>query len=246
MAPSGDVYWLEQTEAEVWSGNDWLSTAEAISLEMLRFPKRRLDWRLGRWTAKNAVAMCLGIFSEINALRRIEIRASSSGAPEAFLEGKPAPVVISITHRAGLGACLVGQTSTVVGCDLEFIESHGEAFAADYFSGDEQALLAVAPKETREALITLLWSAKESALKVLRQGLRLDTRSVIVTPGIAPLSDAPDWHPLQVRFVGGESFHGWWNQSGGFIRTILAAPSPNAPFILAKERSLLHRRNAIP
>jgi len=237
MAPSGDVFWLEQTEAEVLPGDDWLSAAEAISLEILRFPKRRSDWRLGRWTAKNAVAMCLGIFSEINALRRIEIRASSSGAPEVFLEGQPAPVVISLTHRAGLGACLVGQTNTVVGCDLEFIESHGDAFAADYFSGDEQALLAIAPKETREALVALLWSAKESALKVLRQGLRLDTRSVMVIPGIAPLSDGPVWHPLKVHFAGGDDFQGWWNQSGGFIRTILAAPPPGPPLVLAKQRS---------
>jgi 4'-phosphopantetheinyl transferase len=240
MTLSDNVYWLEQTEAEVLPGEAWLSPPELISLRMLRFPKRRSDWRLGRWAAKNAVALCLGIPTEITALRAIEIRASSSGAPEVFLEDQPAPVAISLSHRAGLGACLVGQTSAAVGCDLEFIESHGDAFAADYFSTDEQSLLAIAPKETREALVTLLWSAKESALKVLRQGLRLDTRSVVVTPGVAPLSDTPDWHSLQVRFVGGESFCGWWNQSGGFIRTTLAVPPPGPPVILAKQPALTH------
>lgn len=236
MASPGDVFWLEQTEAQVLSGEDWLSPAEAISLRALRIAKRRADWRLGRWTAKNAVARFLGISLESQALRAIEIRASLSGAPEVFLEDQPASVAISLSHRSGLGACVVGQTSSAIGCDLEFIEPHGDAFAHDYFSSDEQALLSRAPREAGDALVALLWSAKESALKALREGLRQDTRSVLVTPGVAPLSDSEDWHPLQACFVNGQVFQGWWNQSHGFMRTLLAAPPPGPPILLAQQR----------
>jgi len=240
MTSPGDVYWLEQTEAQVPPGEDWLSAAEAIALRALRFAKRRTDWRLGRWTAKNAVAGCLGVPFELRALRSIEIRASTSGAPEAFLEDQPARVAISLSHRSGLGACIVGQTSSAIGCDLELIEPHGDAFVGDFFSREERALIASASKGVQDALVALLWSTKESALKALREGLRLDTRSVLVTPGIAPLSESEDWHPLQACFVNGQTFHGWWNQSRGFIRTILADPPPAPPILLKQRRAFKH------
>jgi hypothetical protein len=54
-----EVHWLEQTKADVPPQNDWLSPAETALLNAMRFAKRRTDWRLGRWTAKNAVAVYL-------------------------------------------------------------------------------------------------------------------------------------------------------------------------------------------
>ena len=54
-----DVYWLEQSEADVPTADDWLSENEVARLNSLRVAKRRADWRLGRWTAKCAVAASL-------------------------------------------------------------------------------------------------------------------------------------------------------------------------------------------
>jgi 4'-phosphopantetheinyl transferase len=233
------VYWFEQNMASVPQGDAWLSVHELKHLLSLRFPKRRADWLLGRWTAKNAVAFCLNLSAGPESLRDIEIRPASSGAPEVFISDEPADVTISISHREGVAACALARQGVLLGCDLEIIEPHGDAFAADYFSAHEQALLSAAPKEAHNPLVALLWSAKESALKALREGLRLDARGVIVTPGVAPLTATEDWHPLQARFVNGQNFHGWWNQSRGFIRTILAAPPPGPPVLLAKERSLV-------
>jgi 4'-phosphopantetheinyl transferase len=51
-----DVYWLDQTQADVPAGDEWLCAREAACLARLRFAKRRADWRLGRWTAKRALA----------------------------------------------------------------------------------------------------------------------------------------------------------------------------------------------
>ena len=137
-----DIYWLEQTESQVPHGNDWLSTAEAEVLRGLRFAKRRADWRLGRWTAKNAVAMRFGAQLEPAGLHNIEIRPAASGAPEVFFEGERAPLSISLSHRAGFGACAVGTPGMALGCDLEFVEPHSATFAADYFSVEEQELVA--------------------------------------------------------------------------------------------------------
>jgi 4'-phosphopantetheinyl transferase len=218
-----DIYWLEQTTTQVPEGDHWLSVGEAQVLRGLRFAKRRADWRLGRWTAKNAVAMRLGAQLEADGLRNIEIRAAASGAPEVFFEGERAPISISLSHRAGLGACAVGTAGMALGCDLEFVEPHSATFAADYFSAEEQELVAAAGLAKRDWMLALLWSAKESALKALQEGLRLDTRSVIVSPGriSSPLADG--WNPLRACCSDGTALHGWWHEGGGFVRTVLAS-----------------------
>ena len=221
-----DIYWLEQTESQVPHGNDWLSTAEAEVLRGLRFAKRRADWRLGRWTAKNAVAMRFGAQLEPAGLHNIEIRPAASGAPEVFFEGE----------RAGFGACAVGTPGMALGCDLEFVEPHSATFAADYFSVEEQELVAAAGLANREWLLALLWSAKESALKALQEGLRLDTRSVLVDPGRISSPQPDRWNPLRARCENGQTLYGWWNVAGGFVRTMLASSC----------RDLLLVQNALP
>ena len=101
------VYWLEQTEADVPAENDWLSARESVRLSGLRFAKRRADWRLGRWTAKCAVASFLNLSTDAQGLAQIEIRPASSGAPEVFVANEPAAVAISISHSSGAAACAV-------------------------------------------------------------------------------------------------------------------------------------------
>ena len=196
-----NVYWLEQAEADLPKAgmglppvdgyaqdgpatrpeSEWLGAKELVQLDAMRFAKRRADWQLGRWTAKHAVAACLQLPADLPSLARIEVRPSPSGAPEMFLGNKWAPVTISLSHRAGRAVCAVATYRSALGCDLEVIEPHSDAFIADYFATEEQALVARAAPADRPWLVTLLWSAKESALKALRAGLRLDTRRVIVT-----------------------------------------------------------------
>ena len=54
-------HWLEQTEADLPAANDWLSAGERLRLDGMRFAKRHADWRLGRWTAKRALAAYLNL-----------------------------------------------------------------------------------------------------------------------------------------------------------------------------------------
>jgi 4'-phosphopantetheinyl transferase len=222
-----DVYWLEQTAADVPAENDWLGSNEALHLETLRVPKRRSEWRLGRWTAKRALARCLDLPDDARALAEIEILPALSGAPEAFIISQRACASISLSHSCGRAICAVTRSRVALGCDLERIESRSDTFVADYFVAEEQALVARSPATDRAWLLALLWSGKESALKALHEGLRLDTRSVVVRPSDG--TSTAGWHPLQVCLLDDRVFNGWWQQGENFVRTLVSAPPPDAP-----------------
>jgi 4'-phosphopantetheinyl transferase len=228
------VYWLEQAEEDVPNDDAWLSVAECARLSGMRIVKRRTDWRLGRWTAKSAVASYLSLELVPDNFWNIELRPAASGAPDAFLADKPAALAISLSHRGGTALCAVCQSGATLGCDLELIEPHSDAFVADFFAADEQAFLARAAAAERERMVALIWSAKESALKALRAGLRLDTRSVIVSPADSLMcrSAPQQWHSLNVRFAGGKLMEGWWQDNGKLVRTLVATPPPFPPISL--------------
>lgn len=232
MTGAMNAYWLEQTEADLPAGNEWLSAVELSCFAGLHFAKRRADWRLGRWTAKRALASCLNLPADVHSLEDIEIRAASSGAPEVFLLNRRASVTLSLSHRAGRALCVVGLSGAGLGCDLELIESRDPAFVADFFTANEQKLLDCAPADERPMLATLLWSAKESALKALHVGLRLDTASLDVSPVHAVPQPANDshqdtcngWFPLFVLGVCGQVLHGWWRCADNMVRTVAFGP----------------------
>ena len=224
---AADIGWLlasmAEVPAEVPEDDGWLTPAERERLAGFGVPSRRADWRLGRWVAKRAVAAFLGGTRE-----PIEIRAAADGAPEAFLAGKPAPVVLSISHRNGFGLCAVAAPSVALGCDLERIEPRSDEFVEDFFTAGEQAWLHRHPAADAPLLANLIWSAKESALKALRQGLRLNTRLVEVC--LPAGAGAGAWSPLSVRsHATGETFHGWWRSLDGCVLTVAAAPRLGLP-----------------
>jgi 4'-phosphopantetheinyl transferase len=238
-----NVFWLQQTEADVPTDDHWLCANEELRLSGLHFAKRRADWRLGRWTAKCAVATYLGRSDRTHPLSDIEIRSAPSGAPEVFLAGQAAGIALSLSHREGAALAAIVASGIALGCDLELVEPRSDAFIADYFTAAEQVLVAGAPALDRPALLALLWSAKESALKAVGQGLRLDTRSVLVRVdcyGISGNAGRPSddqwaqssqytsdshegWHPLQVCYLSdGHSIRGWWQRRSNFILTLVA------------------------
>jgi 4'-phosphopantetheinyl transferase len=228
-----DVYWLEQTESDVPPGTEWLSGNENIIFEGLHVAKRRADWRLGRWTAKCAVAAYLKLCIPPAGMAEIEIMARPSGAPQALLAAGPAPVVISLSHRGGVAACAVTEPGAAIGCDLEIVETHSRAFIRDYFTDEERAEIARVSAVDEESLVAVLWSAKESALKALQEGLRLDTRSASVyLDGCA--GEAHRWYPLQVACENGDVFRGWWQRAENLVRTMVARPQPALPILLPR------------
>lgn len=230
MSPATDVHWLECVATEVPADDRWLSPEELRVQRGLLVPKRRSDWRLGRWTAKQAVAAHLHLPNNPPSLSHIEVRAAPSGAPEVLLSHLPAALCISIAHSGGLAACAVARPGLALGCDVELIEPRSEAFVADYFVDSERALIAASSAADQPWVATLLWSAKESALKALQEGLRLDTRSVEARLGVG--SAIEEWRPLTVS-AGDRIFSGWWRRDDKFVRAVVANPAPAAPRTLA-------------
>lgn len=211
--------WLSQGMGDAPPGDDWLSPREAAWLAGMRFPKRRTEFRLGRWTAKTALALYLGRGRSAAELRAIEIDRAPDGAPRPLLDGRPAEAYLTMTDRADQAVCLVGPPGTALGCDLELVEPRTAAFVADFLTEAEQRFVAEAG-EGRDLVANLVWCGKESALKVLRTGLRRDTRSVEVS--FPPGEVREGWAPLLVRVAEGTSFPGWWRRFGAFVLTLAA------------------------
>jgi len=219
------LYWLAQNLSDIPQTDSWLSEAERSVLAGLRFPKRRDDWKLGRWTAKQAI--CAYQVKAPDDFSNLEIRPAADGAPEAFLNNEPAKVSISISHSRQKSLCVVSPSGCGVGCDLEWIEPREENFAADYFRPEEISYLQQAQAE-QMLVVNLIWSAKETILKILRQGLRRDTRSVSVHPDFGGSGDA--WNTWTGRCLeSSRVFCGWWRSVGGYIYTAASDQITSAP-----------------
>jgi 4'-phosphopantetheinyl transferase len=223
------TWWLAGSEERLPAGRGWLAAAERDRADRLCYTKRRNDFLLSRWTMKAAVARLLGWPPTSAELARIESRPAPGGAPRLFVDGEPTSWGISLSDRAGCAVCLVAAQAVAIGCDIELIEPRSDAFVRDYLTHAERRLVRAAGKDADMAA-NLVWSAKESALKVLGTGLRRDTRSVEVTVGEL---GAPErtWSVLRVRTEEGAIFPGWWRRSGAFLLTACwpgGGPPPSA------------------
>jgi 4'-phosphopantetheinyl transferase len=221
------VGWLTRWLADVPAGDGWLRPGEREVLAGLRVDKRRSDWRLGRFAAKTAVAAWLGV-----PVSRVEIVAAPDGAPEARLDGKAAPVALSLSHRAQRALAVVGEAGASLGCDLELIEPRSPAFVSDWLAPAERALVARAGAH-RDLVANLAWTAKEAAAKARREGLRLDVRDAVAAPdGLG--SARPGWHRLAVTWgEGGMRAEGWWRAEPGWVMAVAGEPPPRVPRALA-------------
>ena len=148
-------------QGEVPDHDEWLTAPEAARLNAMRYTKRRDEARLGRWTAKHAVARALGRSRDPEDLRAVVIRNASDGAPEAFVGDTAAGVAISMTDRAGWGVCTVADGPTALGCDLELVEPRTHRFVADYFTPAERDLVASSP-DSHDLLANLIWLTRKS------------------------------------------------------------------------------------
>ena len=210
------IHWMLLRTSSVPEGDDWIGPREREVLSGLEYPKRRLEWRLGRYVAKLALTTLVGE----DGLDRFQIIAADDGAPEAFRDGRPIDLPISITHREDVAVCAIATTG--VGCDLEVVEPRTSRFVDDFFTTRERGAVLRTPPELVERRVALTWSAKESALKVLRVGLRRDTRSVEID--LADFNDAhAEWNPFTAT-VRPENrvLSGWWRADEDLVLTVVS------------------------
>jgi 4'-phosphopantetheinyl transferase len=203
--------------------DEWLSPAERAALHRFRVPKRRRDFRLGRWAAKRVLALLYGD-EEMRAAGRFEIRPARGGAPVPYRDGAPLWATLSISHSAGSAAAAAQRGEGRLGCDLERIEERSHAFIVDYFTRAEQAFAAAGGDGGRRA--TVLWSAKEAVMKALGEGLRLPPASVEVVPDLHFVTRA-GWRRFAVAAPSAaRDLRGFWRDSGAFVLTAAASEEP--------------------
>ncbi len=214
------VYWCKRSSQDVPATKDWLHPSEQTVAAGFKFSKKRNDWLLGRWTAKNTVKAFLKKSHPGLTFSQIEVRAAEDGAPEVFVEHGPLPVFISLSHSNGVGFCTIAQPGTALGCDVEKIEPRSDAFIDDYFTKEEIAgFTAFSGKP--ELCANLIWSAKESALKAIRSGLRIDPLLVEVNFNHSP--NFENWQKLEVNAPRlSKRFFGYWKADDDFVNTVLA------------------------
>jgi 4'-phosphopantetheinyl transferase len=226
--------WLAHGEHEIPSGAAWLSPREQAVLGGIRYTKRHVEFLTRRYTAKRALATMLGREATAAALAALEIGNHPGGAPFVLVDGRPAPIEVSISDRAGWAVCLVGApgiTRGPLGIDLEIVEPRSSAFVEDFFTAAERDAVRRLPAgPPRDEAANLIWSAKEAALKVLKVGLRADTREVEVDYDTARRADG--WAAMTVSARGGAVFPGWWRRDGVFLLTIAADAASEPPALL--------------
>jgi 4'-phosphopantetheinyl transferase len=230
------MWWLARAMDAVPTDPRWLTPGEAARAGGMRYAKRRGEYLLRRLVTKHAVAAVVGLPVDPASLARIDVRNAPTGAPFVHVDGGTCGMAVSISDRAGWAVCLVGPDTHGLGCDLELVEPRSPQFVRDYFTEAERHHVAAqADADARDAAANLLWSAKESALKVLRTGLRRDTRSVEVT---IHEERADGWTALTVRATDGVVLPGWWCREGPFLLTVAATERVPPPVALEDPRSL--------
>jgi 4'-phosphopantetheinyl transferase len=214
--------WLTRELGEVPPDDEWLSEREREVLATLGLPKRRADWRLGRWAAKSAVAAWRK--GEIGV---IEVAAEKDGSPTVLLDGAKSHVALSISHREGRALVAVGESPRAVGCDLEAIEPRSRAFMREWLGPAEHELLAGLDDKRTKMVANLIWTAKEAASKVRQEGLRLNVRRARVEPASLELPPG-SWAPLRVAWEDGSFEEGWWRWEPGWVMSVLSDPASAA------------------
>lgn len=208
-----------------WQGAaepDFLAPAEREKLAGLRFPKRRREWLLGRRTAKSLLQSSDAACARLSP-QDIAVGNDPGGAPYFTVSGRGRhPASLSISHRDALAFCALAPAGSqlAVGADVERVEARSRGFVQDFFTAREAARVWACSPETRDVLVTLIWSLKEAVLKALRLGLRVDTRRVEVLDVVgfdSTPDDATHWQPAHVG-VGG--FTAWWRPYGSYVLTL--------------------------
>ncbi len=206
----------------------WLGLGEREHLRSLKIQRRRQDWLLGRWTAKQTLCQYLPLHQlAVESVKDLEILPAIDGSPRVWHSGAEIAVALSLSHRAGRALCCLSKDCDV-GCDLEVVEPRSPGFVEDYFTLDERAQIEHAGAAGPAVAANALWSAKESLLKMLRLGLTVDSRKVEVQGGLGSLG--PEWRGFEVAHLGlARSFAGWWCRRGDWILTVSTSEPTEPP-----------------
>jgi 4'-phosphopantetheinyl transferase len=223
-----DLHWLVQSWRDYLETGDspalsWLQESERAHFQQHRTAKRRHDWLLGRWTAKQLIRTAMSHNGQVASLTDFCITNNADGVP--YVVEQP-DWSLSISHAGDYALCaLTERPAWPLGADIEHIQPRQAPFVEDYFTHAEQATITQASSEMTDTLVTAIWSAKEAALKALRVGLSVDTRAVTCLLQ-TPLQPPDNWQSAIIRWDA-QRFNrplpivtGWWRVMGNYVLTL--------------------------
>lgn len=136
--------------------------------ENLKYERRKLNYILGRFSAKLAVNTLLKNAS----IKSINIGSGVFGFPIVkCLNTKN--IQVSITHCGAIGMSIAFKESHPMGIDIEAISCDKEKAIRSQITDKEIELLQTLNMNTISGY-TILWCAKEALAKVIKTGMMLD------------------------------------------------------------------------
>lgn len=198
----------------------YLGDQEKKIFQKLKIPKRKREWLGARLLAKDLIRAVDKRLGD-KEFREIEVLNEPSGAPVLAISGDEGNTgKVSLSHSNGVALCAYSSDDIQFGIDLELVESRAKEFVEDFFTAGELDQVSKLPTGAQNLFITVIWSGKESVLKALSSGLRVDTRSVeVMLPGF---SISPNvWNEMELRssLIQDNSLSLFWRREGEFVVT---------------------------
>ena len=230
------IFWLSVLSAQVPSDDRWLSDWERQRLDGFGSLQRQRDFRLGRWTAKQALKYWRTASPETVPWGTFEMHNDDHGRPIAIADGTVLDLPISISHRQGRALCVLAPRVGLVGCDIETVEVHSASFVHDHLTALEKETVdrsSLAPNQA----ITVLWSAKEAVYKAQDQVVPIVASDIDI--GFGPEDPVDGWRTFraQIGRLGGRQHQGWWRLIGSWVLTVITDLPTVAPVDLVRPRS---------
>jgi phosphopantetheinyl transferase len=211
----------------------FLSEAERESLRQFPGEPRPLGFLRGRWAAKQALVRGFG-----GQHREWSIANGVFGQPVAqFDAGVKPPVAVSVSHSNVGALALAVPAACPAAIDCEVVSARNLDAIRSQMGEDELTAAARSGLPVIDAL-TMLWSLKESACKVLGAGLSADFQVL----GMTQFAFSGD-DQLRVRFRHFAHIQGHALRRGGQVASLVFAASSRiagggAP-VLEQELALL-------
>ena len=216
------ISWLHRSLADVPADDGWLTPAEREVLAGLRNRQAAAGLAaraLHRQGSRRSVAQRRP--RPGGGARRTERRT------RCVLDGAPAAVSLSLSHRAGRALAMIGPAGAPIGCDLEVVEPRSDAFVSEWLALSEQALVRGAVAERRALLANLIWTAKEASAKARAEGLRLNVRRAVVQAALETRPAEGGWRPLRVSWPAGQGADfGFWRAEPGWVMAVVGLTRP--------------------
>jgi 4'-phosphopantetheinyl transferase len=197
-----------------------LSEQEKTIYQKLKFPKRQAEWLGARLVIKDLVR-AVDIRYETRKTKALELLNEESGAPYLKATGvQESTGRVSLSHSNGHVLCAYSPEVIPLGVDLELVEPRGNEFVEDYFTESEILQADKLDGPERQLHETMIWSCKESVLKALSSGLRVDTRLVeVYLPKIDFQLNGWTTLGLKSSLLNTESLSLVWRREGNFVLT---------------------------